>query len=155
LITLGPEGDLWFTGGLASTIGEINPVTHAASDFPTPTREHFPEGITAGPDGNVWFTESSMGRIGEIGTGTPPALTAASVVVGGGQAGVAQVCAGAQWSNFAFQQPASDLFSFDGFQWLLNGSLIPGQTTDSYTPRPVKTETRSHARRRSRTLSPT
>jgi hypothetical protein len=44
------------------------------------------------------------------------------------------VCEGAEWASFAFQQPLPYLFAFDGFAWLLNGSVVAGQTTDSFTP---------------------
>lgn len=75
-ITLGPDGNLWFTE--SSTIGRITPdgtVTHYA--VPTVPRFGF-GGITAGPDGNVWFTESRgelnqpslIGRITPDGTVT-------------------------------------------------------------------------------------
>ena len=87
-----------------------------------------------GLDGNLWFTDLNVSSIGEIGTGAPAASILAPVVAGGGQAGIPQVCEGVQWSNFASQQPLPGLFSFDGFQWLLNGGVIAGQTTDSFTP---------------------
>lgn len=135
-IALGPEGNLWFTESHAGRIGEINPITHETSDFETPTA---PSGIATGADGNLWFTEYESNRIGEIGAGAPAASILAPVVAGGGQAGIPQVCEGAQWSNFAFQQPLPGLFSFDGFQWLLNGSPIAGQTSDSFSPSSAET----------------
>ncbi len=91
--------------------------------------------IVAGADGNVWFTDLGSTRaIGRVGTGMPSASLLAPVVAGGGQAGVPQVCEGAQWADFAFQQPLENLLGFDGFQWLLNGSVLPGQTSETFTP---------------------
>ena len=56
-ITLGPDGNLWFTNALTS-IGRFSP-DGAITSFTTPTSPRFGfGGITAGPDGNVWFTES-------------------------------------------------------------------------------------------------
>jgi streptogramin lyase len=135
-IAVGPEGNLWFTEQNAGVgvIGEINPVTHATSDFAIPSDNGEPNGVATGPDGNVWFTDPNVSGVGEIGTGAPAASILAPVVAGGGQAGIPQVCEGAEWSNFASQQPLPGLLSFDGFQWLLNGGAIAGQTTDSFTP---------------------
>jgi streptogramin lyase len=138
-IALGPEGNLWFTEYHASRIGEINPITDTMIEFETPTAPSWPKGITAGADGNLWFTEYGVHKIGEIGAGVPVASILAPVVAGGGQAGIPQVCEGAQWSNFAYQQPLPDLFSFDGFQWLLNDSPIAGQISDSFTPTSTET----------------
>ncbi len=133
-LAVGPEGNIWFTEREADRVAEINPITHVASDFGTPTEESYPLGITAGADGSIWFTEAYPSRIGEINIGEAPASLAAPAIVGGGQVGVPQTCAGAQWSSFDFQQGLPSLFSFDGYRWLLNGSAIVGQTADSFTP---------------------
>ncbi|MEO5755166.1 MAG: Virginiamycin B lyase [Chthoniobacterales bacterium] len=63
-ITLGPDGNLWFTEQARSRIARITP-KGVITEFVTPTFS-FPLGITAGPDGNVWFTEGSGGQIGFI-----------------------------------------------------------------------------------------
>jgi streptogramin lyase len=70
-ITVGPDGNLWFTDWGDNSIGMINPNTHAISLFPIPTAGAGPEGITVGPDGNLWFTEwfitkNNTNQIGEI-----------------------------------------------------------------------------------------
>ena len=57
---LGPDGNMWFTESAAGKIGEINPTTHAITEFPTPTANSGPVAIVAGPDGNMWFTESAV-----------------------------------------------------------------------------------------------
>jgi hypothetical protein len=133
---VGPEGNLWFSEGEANKIGEINPVTHATADFPTSAKDSESIQLAVGPEGNIWFPEFEASRVGEIGTGAPAASILAPIVAGGGQAGIPQVCEGARWSDFAFQQPLSDLFSFDGFRWLLNGGAIVGGSTQSFTPPP-------------------
>src|SRR5260370_29293335 len=37
-ITAGPDGNLWFTENGVGNIGEINPATHAITEFPIPSR---------------------------------------------------------------------------------------------------------------------
>jgi uncharacterized repeat protein (TIGR01451 family) len=68
-ITTGPDGNLWFTESNSLKIGEINPTSHASTDFPLPTGAS-PLWITAGSDGNLWFTESN-GQVSEIGEINP------------------------------------------------------------------------------------
>src|SRR2546427_391955 len=52
-ITAGPDGNLWFTGGLGITKVTTSGVF---TGYPVPgSRSAL--GITAGPDGNLWFTE--------------------------------------------------------------------------------------------------
>jgi virginiamycin B lyase len=53
-ITSGPDGNLWFMLIQVGFIGEINPDTHASTEFPFVGAGG--EGvITSGPDGNMWF----------------------------------------------------------------------------------------------------
>jgi streptogramin lyase len=54
-IAVGPDGNLWFTGTSGTSIGEINPTTHAVTQFTVSTTS--PGSITAGSDGNLWFTD--------------------------------------------------------------------------------------------------
>jgi hypothetical protein len=68
-ITAGPDGNLWFTNSTQGQVGEINPSTHAISQFALPMNG-FPLGITAGPDGNLWFTEALANKFGEINPST-------------------------------------------------------------------------------------
>jgi streptogramin lyase len=63
-ITVGPDGDLWFTEFNGDKIGRISP---ALTEFPLPSGSG-PQGITVGPDGNVWFTESFRNKIGRMTT---------------------------------------------------------------------------------------
>jgi streptogramin lyase len=80
-ITLGPDGNLWFTERDADRIGRITP-SGTIKEFHTGiTPGAGLWGITAGPDGRLWFTESQFNTIGAITTtGTvteysPPELT--------------------------------------------------------------------------------
>src|SRR5262249_47016170 len=65
-ITLGPDGDLWFTENGVSKIGRLNLANWALTEFPLPEINIEPGGITVGPDGNLWFTEDTTGKIGRI-----------------------------------------------------------------------------------------
>ena len=71
-ITAGPDGNLWFTQGLASVwthaggIGRVTP-SGVITTFYTGSYSN-PMHITEGPDGNLWFTESNAGSIGKITT---------------------------------------------------------------------------------------
>ncbi len=93
-ITVGPDGNLWFTaeqgnGQIMRGVdtpptfqaqqGEIGKMTPAGafSLFPLAAAQTAPSGITAGPDGNLWFTEvatidvriyTSLGKIARITT---------------------------------------------------------------------------------------
>ncbi|TMB98088.1 MAG: hypothetical protein E6J40_06950 [Chloroflexi bacterium] len=89
-ITLGSDGNLWFTefqAGGGQRIGRITP-TGTVTEFSGLTGAPF--WITAGPDGNLWFTETSN-AVGE--------MTTAGVLVGEfalplGGSGLDQIAAG-------------------------------------------------------------
>src|SRR5664280_2209661 len=64
-ITVGPDGNLWFTESGSNQIGRIT-TAGTITEFPVPTINSGPNGITAGADGNLWFTELSGNKIGRI-----------------------------------------------------------------------------------------
>jgi len=75
-ITVGPDGNLWFTETNFNKIGRITPAG-GITEFTIPTASSFPFGITAGPDGNLWFTEADGNKIGRdsggpVGSGRCP-----------------------------------------------------------------------------------
>src|SRR5918999_1026256 len=94
-ITLGPDGNLWFTQPRDNQIGVITPagalteynvsvpdarpdaITSGAitNHFAVPTPGSEPSDITAGPDGALWFTEFAANKIGRIATATPVVVT--------------------------------------------------------------------------------
>ncbi len=51
-LTLGPDGDIWFT----DSSGNIGTLTSSGTFAFYPTTEAVPVGITTSPDGNIWFT---------------------------------------------------------------------------------------------------
>jgi streptogramin lyase len=75
-ITLGPDGNLWFTEGIGDRVGQITPAG-TISEFSTGiTPGSAPDGIAAGPGGSLWFTELSAHQIGRV--ALPPAAPAAT-----------------------------------------------------------------------------
>src|SRR5205085_7884053 len=65
-ITLGPDGNMWFTEtldfGQSDAIGRLTP-GGVRTEFHL-SRNGAPGGITVGPDGNLWF--ASFDKIGRI-----------------------------------------------------------------------------------------
>ena len=132
-IAAGPDGNLWFTESDTSKIGRVTP-TGTMTEFTIPTASSAPQVIAAGPDGNLWFTENAGNQIGRVGAGVAGASVRAPSVTGSGQQGTQQVCQGDQWAQWAGEPPSYSAFSFDGYQWLRDGTPIAGQTGQSYTP---------------------
>jgi len=66
-ITVGPDGNLWFTEAQNNNVGRITPAG-VITEFPVPTANGSPFGIVAGSDGNLWFTERLGQKIGRITT---------------------------------------------------------------------------------------
>ena len=63
-ITMGPDGNFWFTEANTSRVARLTP-QGVITEFVTPTFS-FPFDITPGPDGNIWFSEGSTGQIAFI-----------------------------------------------------------------------------------------
>ena len=66
LLTVGPDGNIWFTDGTTNQIGRITPAA-VITEFGLPTANSNPNGITAGPDGNIWITIPTSGGNNKIG----------------------------------------------------------------------------------------
>ncbi|MCU1376363.1 MAG: putative antibiotic hydrolase, partial [Actinomycetia bacterium] len=91
-ITLGPDGNMWFTELLGDRIGNITPggvITEFSAGITAGAR---PNSIALGPDGNLWFTESQGRRIGvmapgqaatEYATGISPTVSSLGHIVKG------------------------------------------------------------------------
>jgi streptogramin lyase len=72
-ITLGSDGNLWFTESASSKIGTLTSNGKITEEV-TPTSKADPVGIASGPGPalNVWFTETKLARVGQITTTGPP-----------------------------------------------------------------------------------
>ena len=79
-ITLGPNGNLWFTETAVDRIGEITPkaIDPAIHEFALPAADRLAQGvgssitsadtIAAGPGNDIWFTEQGSNAIGVMST---------------------------------------------------------------------------------------
>ena len=81
-ITVGPDGNLWFTEFFVGKIGRIT-TAGTVTEFPAAGNPQF---IVAGSDGNLWFTEQTVFRIGHMSTsgsfGDYPVISADAQLVG-------------------------------------------------------------------------
>ena len=64
-ITVGPDGNLWFTDSGLGMIGRITP-SGQVTEFKVPYQFSRPAYIVTGPDGNLWFTDPGSGAIGRV-----------------------------------------------------------------------------------------
>ena len=64
VITVGPDGNVWFTENAGLKIGTAN-ADGVVTEFPITGAQGLC-GITAGPDGTIWFTDEFAGTIGHI-----------------------------------------------------------------------------------------
>ncbi|MCU1413444.1 MAG: putative antibiotic hydrolase [Microbacteriaceae bacterium] len=93
-ITVGPDGNLWFTEEGTNSIGRIT-TAGVVTEFPVPTPAANLQGITSGPDGNLWFTEGDTNKIGQI---TPAGvITEFSLAAGAGPSGIIAAADGNLW----------------------------------------------------------
>src|SRR5690606_5319601 len=82
-ITVGPDGNLWFTEVTGNKIGRITPdAPNTITEFPLPTANSRPLGIVAAPDGNLWFGESGSGKLGRISPESPNTITEYGIPAG-------------------------------------------------------------------------
>src|ERR1043165_1475248 len=106
-ITLGPDGNMWFTETSANKIGRIDPKGHI-TEFVVPQAFSAPVDIVAGADGALWFTEESGFPEG-IGRGTTSGVFT----------GVAPDCAGGQPGSLT---PRGIAGTSDGLIWFGDSS---------------------------------
>lgn len=137
-ITVGPDGNLWFTENNSNQIGRITPAGDI-TEFPIPLTpegnpignhadHNYPVGITAGPDGNLWFTESATEGIGKITPGG--AITQFSISVAGFAPGAPwpiDISAGPD-GNLWFVSPIGQI-STSGVISLFQSSTLPTAIT--------------------------
>ena len=60
----GPDGNLWFTEDAANKIGEINPTTHAITEFPLPTAGSQPLASRRAPTATSGSPSTARARSG-------------------------------------------------------------------------------------------
>jgi hypothetical protein len=86
-ITVGPDGNIWFTELNGNNIGRLDPASGRIAEFPIGVAGGLPTGITSGPDGNIWFTDNSnkASAIGRLNLDKP--LTGTGMTLSAGEAG--------------------------------------------------------------------
>jgi streptogramin lyase len=60
-LTVGPDGNIWFTDQGNAAVGVFNVVTLKATEFPLPNANEQPGQIISGPGGKLWFTVQTPG----------------------------------------------------------------------------------------------
>src|SRR5262245_2625212 len=63
-ITMGEDGNFWFTLSGSSKVARITP--RGDIDYSRTPSLSNPAYITPGPDGNIWFGEGSTGKIASV-----------------------------------------------------------------------------------------
>ena len=69
-----------------------------------------------------------------VGTGVNAAAAGAPTISGTPTPGATLTCGSETWTSWAGLQPSLSAESFDGYQWLANGSPIAGATASTYVP---------------------
>jgi hypothetical protein len=64
-MTLGADGNVWFTERVANKIGMITPAG-AITEYDIPTAGSAPFLIAAGPNSTIWFSESGANKLGVL-----------------------------------------------------------------------------------------
>lgn len=64
MVSLGNNGDLWFTEWMGNKIGQIT-VQGTITEYSIPTEHAEPHGIAIGDSGDIWFAEecNQIGRL--------------------------------------------------------------------------------------------
>lgn len=92
-LTVGPDGNLWFTQSSPAAVGRMTP-TGTFTIFPTPTPASLPFGIAAGPDGRMWFVERNGDNVGSIPTTATSGADITEYPVGASNVGLEYIVAG-------------------------------------------------------------
>ena len=65
-VTVGADGDLWYTANAANKIGRMAPDGKVRGEYDIPTRNSGARCIAAFADGRLFFTQYDAGMIGEV-----------------------------------------------------------------------------------------
>ena len=65
-VTVGADGDLWYTANFANKIGRMAPDGTVRGEYDIPTPKSGARCITALADGRLFFTQYDSGSIGEV-----------------------------------------------------------------------------------------
>jgi virginiamycin B lyase len=65
-VTVGADGDLWFTENAVSKIGRMRSDGTMVGEYDIPTSGGGARAIVSAPDGRLFFGQYDSGRIGEV-----------------------------------------------------------------------------------------
>jgi len=97
-ITLGSDGNVWFTDSQNNAIGRIIPGAGVVTEYTIPTPNSGVSDIALGSDGNLWFTEGTANKIGMINPSSPSTILEYSApTAASGPSGIAAGSDGDLW----------------------------------------------------------
>lgn len=130
-ITLGPDGNLWYSASGSNRIGYITP-GGAFTTFPLPFELSQPEWITVGADGNLWFTSpplSNVGRItptGDVTVFDDPAFGRAVGLTTGPDGNLWMTQSNGDIVRFDPDTEQATVFTDDAFSFIFEGNIKAG-----------------------------
>jgi streptogramin lyase len=135
-VTAGPDGAMWFTDeGQAPAVGRVTgggAIREFSAGVPSGSE---PAAIAPAADGRLWFTdEGSASAFGVVAVGTPAGQRAAPHVAAAPRPGVTAACSAGRFATWMGLQPSAAAFSFDGYRWLRNDTLLGGHRKAQFTP---------------------
>ncbi len=128
-LTLGPDGNIWFTLATPAAVGRITPAG-VITLFPTPTPSSLPFGIRSGPDGRLWFAEENGNNIGSIPTSASSGADITEYSIGPKNVGAIYITAGPDSRMWFGEFDASKLGA-------ITTNVTPG-ATPTQTPPPAQ-----------------
>ncbi len=125
---------MWFSDLRDVWIGKITPsgqITEYSLSTPV-----FTTYMAPGDDGKLLMAavDATHEVLATADIGAPAASISPPTLAGQASKSAAEQCQPGTWSTWAGQQPSSNAYPVDGFQWLLDGIQIAGETSHSYTP---------------------
>ena len=121
-LSVGGDGNIWFTEYAGNQIGRLNPANWTLAEFIVPSTNAGPSFIASGPDGNIWFTEFGTNNIGVVAPSPTlkiMPLTNANVVI--------------SWpTNFNTGFTLQSSTNLNGYNWVTN-TAVPVVLNGQYT----------------------
>jgi streptogramin lyase len=152
----GPDGNVYFSSGLANQIASISP-TGGVSDYDTTSvSPHGLSGVAVGPDGNIWFDELFANAVGSLNLTTkkvaplkitsgkvnsPVALTTGpdgNLWADGFDAQIERISTSGEVATFSFSGSGSGpITSFNHELYFANGDAVDRISTSGVLGSPI------------------
>ena len=135
-VAAGPDGAMWFTDeGQVPAVGRVTAegvIREFSAGVPSGSE---PAAIAPAADGRLWFTdEGSTSGFGVVAVGTPAGQRVAPRIAATPRPGVPAACTAGRFATWMGLQASSAAFSFDGYRWLRNDTLLGGHGGPQFTP---------------------